>query len=91
MDWPNSLLPFTEERFMATHLAVVSINEERGTFDLAGETFPMSAVVQVTYDRESRRGQLVVARDNVAQQTAITLSSAWKLTLFMGTESWVSA
>jgi cyanate permease len=82
---------FIKERLMATHLAVVSINEERGTFNLAGETFPMSSVVQVTYDRESRRGQLVVAKDNVARQTMITLASAWKLTLFMGSESWVDA
>jgi hypothetical protein len=47
--------------------------------------------VQVTYDRESRRGQLIVAKDNVARQTMITLASAWKLTLFMGSESWVDA
>lgn len=82
---------FIKEQFMSTHLAVVSVNEDRGTFNLAGETYPMSSVVQVIYDRESRRGQLVVAKGNFAQQVAITLASAWKLTLFMGSESWVDA
>jgi hypothetical protein len=76
---------------MGAHLAAVSINDEKGTFDLDGGTYSMSSVVQVTYDRESRRGRVIVAVDNFAHEFTITLASAWKLTLFLGSESWVGA
>ena len=76
---------------MGAHLASVSINDEKGTFDLDGGTYSLSSVVQVTYDRESRRGRVIVAIDSFAQEFTVTLASAWKLTLFLGTESWVGA
>lgn len=76
---------------MANHLAAVSINDENGTFDLDGGTYCMSSVVQVTYDRESRRGRVIIAVDNFAQEFSVTLASAWKLTLFLGSETWVGA
>jgi len=76
---------------MGTHLAAIAINDERGTFDLDGRTYALSAVIQVTYDRESRRGRVIVADGNMAHEVTVTLASAWKLTLFLGTESLVGA
>jgi hypothetical protein len=76
---------------MRTHLAAVSINDERETFDLDGRTYGLSAVVQVTYDRQGRRGRIIVADGPVAHEVTITLASAWKLMLFLGTETCVGA
>jgi len=76
---------------MGAHLAAVSINDAQGSFDLDGGTYSLSSVVQVTYDRESRRGRVIVAVDNFAQEFTVTLASAWKLTLFLGAETWVGA
>jgi hypothetical protein len=76
---------------MGAHLAAVRINDARGTFDLDGRTYSLSAVIQVTYDRESRRGRVTVVDGNFAVEVAVTLASAWKLTLFLGAESWVGA
>jgi hypothetical protein len=76
---------------MHTHLAAVSINDERGTFDLDGRTYGLSSVVQVTYDRESRRGRVIVADGPFANEVTVTLASAWKLMLFLGTETCVGA
>ena len=74
---------------MGAHLAAIAINDEHGTFDLDGRTYYLSSVVQVTYDRESRRGRVIVADGNAAHEFTVTLASAWKLTLFLGAETCV--
>jgi len=76
---------------MPAHLAAISIHDERGTFELDGRTYGLGAVVQVTYDRQSRRGRVIIADGPVAHERTVTLASAWKLMLFLGAESWVGA
>jgi hypothetical protein len=76
---------------MHAHLAAISINDDGGTFDLEGKTYGLSAVVQVTYDREGRRGRVILAEGAFAHEVTVTLASAWKLMLFLGAESWVGA